>query len=318
MHCRGGCMSGRNSSKAVIKSAPLVLSPAFSVRQGFHAIVGNCLRQIQGNEAGVAHGKNPESVHQMRVGVRRLRTALKLFGRWIPFPPRLQSELDWLSRQLGCTRNWEVLSGTTLVRVSTEQPLVEPSLNQLRQSAAQVAARQRQRTAALMEAARYARFRGAITAWVVQVASAESDSAMSGLLGPCAVQVLARNHAKLLKRGKRLRAGDAQSRHRLRIAAKKVRYAAEFFCSLYPERRMNAFIASLAALQEVLGRLNDAAVADGLLDSLTKKCTALTESAVYVRSCLARDSKRDLHALDKVWRRFAKMKLPKPRKQASD
>lgn len=304
-------MSGRNSSSAVVRSAPLELSRAFNVQQGLQAIVGNCLRQIQGNEAGVIHGTNPESVHQMRVGVRRMRTALKLFERYIPPPLRLQSELAWLNQRLGSARNWDVLSGSTLA-CGANHPMQEVLLfEQLRQSAVQTAATQRKRVAASVGSARYARLRSAIAVWLDQLAEHESEAVLSEPLGPCAARLLERNQAKILKRGKRQHDGDVQRRHRLRIAAKRVRYTAEFFSSLYSVRRMTAFIAGLSALQEVLGRLNDIAVADGLLGSLVKKRAALTDCADHVRACLARDSKRDLRKLDKLWLRFVQMKSPK-------
>jgi len=60
---------------AVVEAAPLELAPGLTVEQGFQAITRHCLAQLQGNEAGVAQGHDPESVHQMRVGLRRLRSA---------------------------------------------------------------------------------------------------------------------------------------------------------------------------------------------------------------------------------------------------
>ena len=55
---------------AAVPATPLILAPDLSIEQGWQAIAGDCLRQIQANEAGVIRGSDPECVHQMRVGVR--------------------------------------------------------------------------------------------------------------------------------------------------------------------------------------------------------------------------------------------------------
>ena len=65
---------------------------------------------MQDNEVGVARGNDPESIHQMRVGMRRLRSALRLFAPWIPFPAALQQELSWLGGELGAARDADVLA----------------------------------------------------------------------------------------------------------------------------------------------------------------------------------------------------------------
>ena len=57
-----------------------------TVEQGFRAIVTHCLAHMQDSESGVTGRTDPESVHQMRVGMRRLRSALGLFAEWMPFP----------------------------------------------------------------------------------------------------------------------------------------------------------------------------------------------------------------------------------------
>lgn len=59
--------------------------------------------------------------------------------------------------------------------------------------------------------------------------------------------------------------GDATARHRLRVAYKRLRYALEFFASLFPGERLRNYHLSASGLQEMLGRLNDLAVASELI-----------------------------------------------------
>lgn len=86
---RGYALNAPQSLTAV-KAEPVVLDSSVTVEEGFQVVVGNCLMQMQQcNEVGVMRGIDPESVHQMRVGMRRLRSALRLFAKWIAFPDAL-------------------------------------------------------------------------------------------------------------------------------------------------------------------------------------------------------------------------------------
>ena len=81
-------------------------------------------------------------------------------------------------------------------------------------------------------------------------------------------KLLERRHRRLAKRGGALADGTPEERHAVRIAAKKLRYAAEFFAPLFPRKRARAYVKALAALQDVLGRANDAATATRLVVEL--------------------------------------------------
>jgi CHAD domain-containing protein len=70
-------------------------------------------------------------------------------------------------------------------------------------------------------------------------------------------------HKSLIKRANRMQDDDASSAHRTRIAAKRARYALEFFHSLYRAKGTHTYLKALAAVQEELGQHNDLAVADG-------------------------------------------------------
>ena len=64
-----------------VKARPVQLKKRDSIEDAFRRIACNCLDQINANERGVASGHDPSSVHQMRVGLRRLRSALDLFAK---------------------------------------------------------------------------------------------------------------------------------------------------------------------------------------------------------------------------------------------
>jgi CHAD domain-containing protein len=83
-----------------------------------------------------------------------------------------------------------------------------------------------------------------------------------------AAEELQRRRKAILKKGRHLETLDARRRHRLRIRAKKLRYASEFFTSAFPggksARRFEDFVERLAKLQDALGDLNDIAVHEEL------------------------------------------------------
>lgn len=298
----------------VVKAAALELSPHWSVERGLQAIVGNCLQQIEGNTSGVAQGSDPESVHQMRVGLRRLRSALRLFEQ-IVVPISLQEELDWLGGELGPARDWDVLGGTTLASLNGDDA---PPMQRLQQCVLKQAARYRRRAAAAVASPRYARLLLALHAWMAAAGwraglGAAQRHAWSAPLGPGAEQILARSRRTLFKRGLALHGADARMRHRARIAAKRVRYAAEFFQTLYQAKRVNPFIRALTALQDALGRLNDASVASRLLLPLSQRA-GLARSVDFAIASLSAEARPDLRKLDKLWREFAGMKAPKIRR----
>jgi triphosphatase len=90
-----------------------------------------------------------------------------------------------------------------------------------------------------------------------------------------AVEQLTRRFRKIRKQGKKLARLDARSRHKLRIQAKKVRYASEFFADLFPgkkaSRRRAKFLSALGRLQDCLGDLNDIAVHEDRITAIADR-----------------------------------------------
>lgn len=295
-----------------VVAAHLALTPDLKVEQGLQAIVGNCLAQIQGNEDGVMHGSDQESVHQMRVGLRRLRSAIGLFAQIAPCPAALLAELKWLLSTLGAARDWEVFSGT-LDNLHVPDVVPNPSAQReaLQLAAKKRAQRHRHQSALALGSVRYAAFLLAVGSWLhgAQQGQGEQNRALS--LADFTKNTLQQCHKKLQKRIKRLRRMRQQddlpqARHRVRIAAKKLRYASEFFQSLYRPGQMRAYLKVLSGLQDDLGRLNDAAVAGSLLQNLAHNHSDLAYSAGLLHGYLAVRGERQIRKLERRgWRDIA-------------
>ena len=296
-----------------VKARPVHLNRRDSVEDAFCNIAHNCMDQVHANERGVVSGHDPSSVHQMRVGLRRLRSALDLFGEVIPAYPGLDEELRWIASELGAARDWEVLAGSTLVLAGTNGDPDE--ILPVRRACERIAGNNRQRAAAAVESVRYTRLVLQLAQWLNRKGwrdgmSDEQCDAVGKAARQFAADVIYRRHKKLMKRGKGLADLDDHSRHRARIAAKKVRYATEFFASLCPRRTVRHYVDALTALQDDLGWRNDAVVADQLLKLLPQTSPEAVAGAAFVRGYLTSSVAADHQTLKKLWKRFRRLSPP--------
>lgn len=310
---RGYAMISPQPDRAV-KATPLTLSRRMTIEKAFQAIAANCMAHIQANEAGVAHGHDVESLHQMRVGLRRLRSALGLFGDVLQPSPPLQEELDWLATQLGAARDWDVLAGSTLPALADAAP------HQLRIASVKLAALQQahdrhQDVAAAVRSPRYVHFILSFTRWLQACAwrdgmRAQERERLEKRLPSFAQAKLRQNRRRLLKRGDALRGATPDARHRVRIAAKKMRYATEFFQSLYRAKTVRPFVKALSRMQDELGWLNDVAVADGLLKQMQEQQTEVAGRASFIRGFMLAHVQNEDRKIRRLWKKFVPMKLP--------
>ena len=115
--------------------------------------------------------------------------------------------------------------------------------------------------------------------------------------------LLKRRHQALVALGTDLAHAAPEARHAARLAAKKLRYAAEFFATLYSKKKTRAYRKALAALQEELGAWNDAAVAARLAADITG---AQSPAAAAFEGWAAAQGASRGDALASAWTRFTK------------
>lgn len=297
-----------------VKAAPIRLDRKMTVEAAFRGIVETCLAHIQANEPGVIKERDSESLHQMRVGLRRLRSALGVFRPVIACPDEIQTELKWLGAELGAARDWDVLSGSTLSRVGKaldDKARIAP----LRKATQDRAAASHEKAAAAVLSTRYTKLILVFYSWVQGAGWRQSltETQHRQLMRPIsryADKTLARDQERLHKRGRRLRGASPEARHEVRIAAKKTRYATEFFESLYPAGAVRPYVGALSRLQDELGLMNDASVATTLLQELETSRPDISGDASFIRGYLACRSKSDDIALGRLWRKFEPIALP--------
>jgi triphosphatase len=264
---------------AAVKAGPVALTPDSDVQSAFKIIARACLHQLVANQPAVRAG-DPEGVHQMRVALRRLRAAISLFGDMLPDPQTnaLKAELKWLGGELGTARELEVFLKRVVKPVADRKPhgpgvaVVSRELRQRRSDA----------YARAHAAVDSQRCRGLVldtAAWIETGDwTRNPDDAARSLrerpIAAAAADELHRRWKKIVKQGKHLDELNPERRHRLRIQAKKLRYASEFFAGAFPRkksvRRREGFVAGLGELQDALGDLNDIAVHEQLSERLVE------------------------------------------------
>ena len=298
---------------AALKATRPSLSKRMTVEQAFQAIAGNCIEQIQTNATSVAHTDDIESLHQMRVGLRRLHAALGLFKQMLQPPEELLAELDWLAKQLGAARDWDVLANSTLPAVAVAMP------GEIRLAGVTLAALDRahethKAAAAAVRSPRFTRLILRLGHWLPGCgwhdAMLRRDRVrLQGGVVKFARNTLEYEQCRLLRRGRTLQGSSAKVRHRVRIAAKNARYATEFFLPLYSAKKIQPFVDALIALQNELGRQNDASVAGRLLKEFDGGQEYLDDSAGFIRAHLASHKKNHDRTIRKIWKKFASIKL---------
>lgn len=254
-----------------VKATKLVLGPQETVESAMARIVRHCIDHLVANEACALAGENPEGIHQVRVALRRLRSALQLFRDYLP-PAQyeaLAGEVKWLADACGQARDWDVFLGALLAPVDAAFP-GEPALRALDAAAQRCRALGYDRAAEAIRSPRYTALLLKLGAWVDgrgwrDQPVSETSAALLSPVQVAADRLLDGRHRQARKRGRRFASLAPEARHRLRIALKKLRYAADFFRGLYDPKAVKKYADDLAELQDALGHLQDVATVHKLI-----------------------------------------------------
>jgi inorganic triphosphatase YgiF len=265
-------LSGQTAGEA-IKPAKVKLTPGMTTRQAFQAIASSALRQWAGNAAVLAAVRRPEALHQMRVALRRLRTAMKLFEPAVGDDAfvRLAGELTWLAGELDLGRDTDVLIEETF-RPAARRLHSQAGMSGLGERLLKARTKAYDRVIEVLAQPRHLLLVLDVAAWVDCGQWADPADPRHGPLGDRPIETMAcegldKLRRQIRKRGRNLVRLDPERRHKLRIRAKRLRYGLEFFSGLYEsdrdQERLQAMLRALRGLQDGLGVLNDLQVAQG-------------------------------------------------------
>jgi CHAD domain-containing protein len=259
-------------------------------------IVRECHADLLKYRAVALKSRRPIGIHQTRVALRRLRAAFGLFRSAVdgPVVRALAAEAKWLAGECAPARDLHVFLGET----ADEVPAV------VRRIANRLAKAHLERARTALSGARFEGFHRQLDAFV-----ALSPADTPARLDDFARAVLDKRHHKAVQRGRKLGSLGEKRLHRLRIAIKKLRYAAAFLRPAFASRLAKPYIEATVRLQGALGALNDRAVAAQVLADLATAARP-TEDAARPLKALARQAeaggKRRRRRLERAWQEFSK------------
>jgi inorganic triphosphatase YgiF len=299
-----GYLLGGALTPAPCKAVRPDIRPQQNAGETWNTVMRAALTQLAANVPGfLENAHDTEYLHQLRIALRRLRTGVTLAKALGQATPDWDGPLRETLRALNPARDWDVFLHETLPKTLTtlRTAQVEDAMLTLVRD---VAADARQQAQALLQAPVFTRLVLAIGRDLLTAPTgAQSLDAKAW-----AAKILEKRWLMLRKRCRNFARLDPAGRHAARIAAKKMRYAADAFAPLYGKRGMR-FIEALAALQNGLGRSNDANVGAQLLRALPKTSAALSFDLGRIAGALEVETTRHAHLSGAIWRRLAQSRL---------
>jgi CHAD domain-containing protein len=265
----------------------------------------------------------------MRVAMRRLRSALGLFQRAFPCSDFvvLRAEAKRIASAMGEARNWDVFA--YLVRAGPLQAFPdEPGFETLLRDLARLRDESRAAVATVLAQPETTHFVLSAEAFVARrgwrnALSGDDLPRLTESASSFAAESLERLHRRVRKRAKALLELAPEERHNVRIALKKVRYAADFFADLFEHASgVRAYAQAASKLQDALGNYNDMVMATELVQRLDTKSAGAAKAAGIIMGWFGREARTNDTSLREVWRSFRRVKpfwdhdLPEPQKPA--
>ena len=276
------------------------LAPETPPDAALRQIVAECHADLEKYRAIVLQSRRPIGIHQTRVALRRLRAAFSLFrgaaaGQTEARVVRaLSAEAKWLAGECAPARDLHVFMTET---VSDLPPLVKRVANRLAKPHLE-----RARTA--LTGARYNAFAGQLASFSQSTASPSPSR-----LDDFGRAVLEQRHTKVEKRGRKIGSLDGKRLHRLRIAIKKLRYAATFLQPAFASKASKAYIEATVRLQGALGALNDREVAGQMMADIAVAARPTEDVERPLRKLAKQAGSGDKHRrrrLQRAWKSFRK------------
>lgn len=283
-------------------AAPIVLSRDLTTTEALEIIVRSCGLQVLGHVDPLLATRDPQALHEMRIGIRRLRAALSLLRRPLGDGEKLawvSTEARDLASPLGHARDLDVA-----VREHGERLTGSPrrKLLDLREGAYD-------EVQAVVTSDRWLDLSTHIDRFLRRL---HDEVTVDPPIADAAGEALDRRLARVTRRGEDLTRSGATQRHKVRIEAKKLRYGAQFFSSLYAVPSGDAatsgspaedFAHSVAALQDALGDLRDVQMTRHILE-LVGASTPDVDTAPFVERAI--NAHADIVARGAFWRPTAR------------
>lgn len=281
-----GWPAGTPESRHCAQKAPPSLLPAgIDVADAFRLTLVQCRWHVAANAAIFVDSREAEAIHQLRVGLRRLRVALTSFGGEFRAPQfeAVRLRAKDIAQQLAPARDIDVFVSELLDPVAHVNGSQE-AFAVLRRRAHEARERAFDGAFAVISGPRLRMFMRDLSditdgrGWPFPPYRGSAVAGVQAYNMPArmvAEPILSHRYRQARKRARHLDRLSAVERHSLRIELKKLRYAAEFFVPFFDAGQARKFLSRLARMQDVLGAVNDVVVAKNILEKFVASAEAL-------------------------------------------
>jgi triphosphatase len=250
------------------------IGPAQSCAEAYAAIVQSAVTQITANRCAVLETDDPDAAHQLRIGLRRLRSALRAFRPLADTPAlrELDGRAQALARCAGELRDADVLIEEIYTPVAGVMQDTA-ALAGLRALLLAHRTQARKKVRAELCGERWSVLQLHFAVWPRTIEDADQ---LSLPVAKFARTALRKRWRKVADSGERLDELSVEDRHAMRKALKALRYTAEFFATLYSDASTRPFVREIRSLQEVFGYLTDVVAAEQL-SAICREAGAATD-----------------------------------------
>lgn len=284
------------------------LSPGMACDTAFRIIARRHLAAVLAQHDGTCGG-DPEALHQIRIALTHLRTAIRFFSPMVndALRPKVWAELKWLNSQLGMVRDLDVAIARVVAETGDELAVIAEL-----QHWDDKRAESHRLLARALQSARYRRLVEQTSSWIESGPWSTRRSKEAIRLRRCpladhATAQLTEWEKTLLRKAKTLRKLDAEKRHKLRILNKRLTYSIESLQDLFADEsltKQKSILKQLRKAQKSLGQLNDDARGQALAASLNE---AVPEAGIRFL-----DRKREKRLLRTASTAYRKLNKAKP------
>jgi inorganic triphosphatase YgiF len=260
----------RDKTVTPLKAQIPVLRGDETCAQALFLFTDAAAEQIVRNRRALLETDDPESAHQLRIGLRRLRSAIRAFRALGDSPAACEMELlaRTLGRSVGPLRNADVFIDGVLAPVAGTKK-GEPGFAKLRSALEAHRAAMREQVRVVLNGEQWTKLQIHLALWPRTI---WTDRSLQVPVRAFATKTLTKTWKKVAKRAVEIDDLTIEGRHDMRKVLKGFRYTCEFFGSLYPPRKVGPFIKDLKRLQDVFGYLNDVATAGELNGICHERC----------------------------------------------
>ncbi|UVO39145.1 CHAD domain-containing protein [Bradyrhizobium arachidis] len=284
------------------------LSAGMACDTAFRIIARRHLAAVLAQHDGTCRG-DPEALHQIRIALTHLRTAIRFFSPMVDdaLRPKVWTELKWLNSQLGMVRDLDVAIERVVAEAGDELAVIAEL-----QHWDEKRAESHRLLARALQSVRYRRLVEQTTSWIDSGPWSTRRSKEAIRLRRCpladhAMAQLIEWQRTLLKKARKLRKLDVERRHKLRILNKRLTYSIESLEDLFADKsltKQKSILKQLRRAQKSLGQLNDDARGQTLAASLNE---AVPEAGIRFL-----DRKREKKLLRTASTAYRKLEKTKP------